>query len=152
MIHLKLIRVNPKNIEQKFTHGELFTKANSGKWLDFCYTLEDTVRDLNKDGDLEDEDEGKIYAETAIPFGEYDGQITLSPAFKRDLPLLFNVKHFSGIRIHSGNTAEHSKGCILVGYSTDDNGKIWNSKNAEQDLVKLILQNDKEGKFTIEII
>lgn len=152
MLKLKLIRKNPESIEQKYTHGELFIKDNGNKWLDFCYTLEDTIRDINKDGDLDDEGEGKIHGETAIPFGKYEGQITLSAAFKKDLPLLFNVKHFSGIRIHSGNTAKHSKGCILVGYSTDNNGSIWNSKNAEQDLVKLILANNKESKFIIEII
>ena len=38
----------------------------------------------------------------------------------------------------------------IQSYITDNKGKIWGS--AEADLTKLILANDKEGKFTLEII
>ncbi len=41
--------------------------------------------------------------------------VDYSPKFKRELPRLQNVKHFEGILIHRGNTAEDSAGCILVG-------------------------------------
>jgi len=34
------------------------------------------------------------------------------------LPEILNVKGFTGIRIHSGNTAKDSLGCILVGKNT----------------------------------
>ncbi len=70
-----------------------------------CWTLEDTVR---KDG-------LKIHGETAIGAGAYRVDITPSPRFKRDLPLVLDVKNFSGIRIHPGNTAADTEGCILVG-------------------------------------
>ena len=57
----------------------------------------------------------KVKARTAIPTGDYDISLTMSQRFKRVLPLLENVKGFSGIRIHSGNTSEDTEGCLLVG-------------------------------------
>jgi hypothetical protein len=149
MIELRLIRTNPKDIKQTFTHGNLFVKDILGKWIDFSYTLEDTVRDINKNGKF-DGDEKKIYGKTAIPFGKYEGQVTMSSAFKREMPLIKDVPEFIGIRMHGGNTDKDSLGCILVAHNTDNKGKIWGS--AERDLTKLIKADNKEGKFTIEII
>lgn len=70
-----------------------------------CWTLEDEVRP----------DGIKIFGETAIPAGIYRVDVTMSPRFKRELPLLINVANFSGVRIHPGNTAGDTEGCILVG-------------------------------------
>ena len=81
--------------------------ATTGElWLDGlveCFTCEDVVRPV------------KIKGETAIPAGRYQIKITPSARFKRDLPLLLNVPNFEGVRIHTGNTAEDTEGCILVG-------------------------------------
>jgi hypothetical protein len=151
MIHLKLIRQKSK---KDFTHGEMFVKDSFGKWLDFSQTLEDEVRDINMDGDLEDEGESKVYGKTAIPFSPkdkpYEGFLRMSPKRGRIVPELKEVKHFKNIQIHSGNNVGHSLGCILVGYKTDNDGSIWESTKAEQDLVKLIENNG--GEFTLEII
>lgn len=76
-----------------------------------CYTLEDPERE--EDG-LPVE-QWKIAGCTAIPKGRYRVIRTMSFRFRRILPLLVDVPGFSGIRIHAGNTAADTEGCILVG-------------------------------------
>lgn len=75
------------------------------------WTLEDQVREVPG----ADVPAWKIKSETAIPVGEYRIAITYSPKFKRRMPILLDVPGFEGIRIHSGNTATDTEGCILVG-------------------------------------
>lgn len=51
----------------------------------------------------------------AIPAGRYRVDITPSVRFRRMLPLICNVPGRSGIRVHAGNVAGDSTGCVLVG-------------------------------------
>ena len=118
----------------------------------FCDTLENKNRDHNKDGDLNDPGEGKVYAKTAIPFGTYKVIVNRSPKFKRDLPRLLDVPHFEGILIHRGNTAKDSAGCILVG-ENKVKGQVINSTQYENELVKLLKSAIKKGEeVEIEIV
>ena len=49
-----------------------------------------------------------------IPALCYHVAVTMSPKFRRLLPIVQNVPQRSGIRIHRGSKPEHSTGCILV--------------------------------------
>ena len=83
----------------EYTIGKLYI---DGHYL--CDTLEDTVRNGIK-----------IAGKTAIPAGKYKVKKTMSPRFKKILPEILNVPGFSGVRIHNGNTADDSSGCVLLG-------------------------------------
>ena len=102
----------------------------------FCYTLEDTIR------------ETKVAGETAIPYGTYKVIVNMSNRFKRLMPLLLNVPNFEGVRIHNGNTKEHTHGCILVG-ATKSKDFIGDSKVTFN---KLMTKLNGVKDITLEII
>lgn len=142
-----LIRLKRRYLGENYTIGSLFIR---GRYL--CDTIEDKVRDFNKDGDLLDAGEKKVYAQTAIPYGTYNVELSMSPKFKRLLPMILDVKHFTGIRIHRGNTAKDSAGCILPG-ENKIKGKVINSTKYEVNIVDRIQRATDRGeqiKITIE--
>ena len=53
-------------------------------------------------------------ADYLIPALIYEVGVTMSPKFKRLLPILKRVPGRDGIRIHRGTHPKHSNGCILV--------------------------------------
>jgi hypothetical protein len=97
-----------------------------------AYTCEDIVRPV------------KIKGETAIPAGRYQVVITMSARFKRELPLLLNVPNFEGVRIHTGNTASDTEGCILVGQELGDMS-VLNSRAAFAHLFPKIQEALQDG-------
>lgn len=98
----------------EYTIGKLYIDDNY-----FCDTLEDTVRPKGE----------KIYGKTAIPAGKYKVKKTYSPRFKKQLPEILNVPNFAGVRIHAGNTAKDTEGCILLGLNKTK-GAVLCSQNA----------------------
>jgi len=125
-----------------YTIGKLYI---DGKW--FCDTIEDRDRGLYDSMDDDEIKARKVYGETAIPYGEYMIKITYSPKYKKMMPLIENVKGFSGIRIHSGNTAKDSLGCILVGKNKKV-GMVLDSR-ATYNMLFNILSKEKDIRIKI---
>jgi hypothetical protein len=139
MIQFKIVRSHPRDT---YTIGDFFIDYGDGEgYKFFSNTLEDKVRQTN---------EVKVYGKTAIPFGVYMITITLSPKFNRELPLINDVPGFQGIRIHPGNTAEDTEGCILVGVN-DQVGAIHHSKDTFDKLFAIMKESEQES-FILEII
>ena len=127
-----------------YTIGKL---SIDGKTL--CDTLEDTDRGLSSDMTEEEIRGKKVYGKTAIPAGEYKVTMSYSSRFRKIMPLLLDVKGFEGIRIHSGNTAEDTEGCILCGENSSK-GMVLNSR-VYTDLVYKYIQNGLFEGVTINI-
>ena len=107
----------------------------------FCDTLEPTWRDYANGA-------YKIKGKSAIPEGRYAVVITWSPRFKTWLPLLVGDQEFSkkwqGIRIHAGNTAKDTQGCILVGKNREV-GKVLDSRKCLYELKQKIVEAKDRG-------
>ena len=154
-MYIQLIRNKPQG---KALFGQLYVDGKS-----FCDTLENT--------------------DYAIPTGFYRLRVTFSPRWQVLLPILDGVIGYrkkptptpcpkgedvrearrTGIRIHAGNTIEHTEGCILVG-SIDmgdkaigrlgDKARLLSSRKALNELREYLLnymnQNPNEEVY-IEI-
>ena len=103
-------------------NGDSSEASPSGGGLErayFCDTLEPTALELKttvpKEAVLRSPKKASLLKPFAIPEGRYAVVISWSPKMKKWLPILLGVPMFSGIRIHAGNTAKDTKGCILVG-------------------------------------
>ena len=105
---------------ESYTIGKMYL---NGEY--FCDTLEDAIRPV------------KIPNETAIPAGTYKVEVTYSPRFKRNLPLLIDVPNYTGIRIHNGSNKDHTSGCILVGFNTSK-GILSDSRKISDHLTNLL--------------
>jgi len=100
-----------------------------------CFTLEDEVRDI------------KVMSETAIPLGEYEIKFRnvggfdtkykarYGSTFHKGMLELQDVPNFKYILIHTGNTDQHTAGCLLIGETQQDldkgkNGFVGGSGDA----------------------
>lgn len=132
--------------KERYTIGNMYVDDTY-----FCDTLEDADRGLADTMEIDEILENKLKGITAIPTGKYDVILSFSPRFKRVLPLLLNVKGFEGIRIHSGNTAEDTEGCLLVG-ENKEKGKVLNSRATFEKLMSILLSCEKrKEQVTITI-
>lgn len=138
-MEIKLVRIAFK---ETYTIGKLYV---DGKY--FCDTIEDKDRGLDNSMTSNEILKRKVKGQTAIPTGHYVINITYSPKYKRMMPLLLNVKGFSGIRIHSGNTAKDTEGCLIVGKNKQV-GMVLESRDTYQRLFEM-MQGEKN--ITIDI-
>ena len=152
-----LITVDRKYKKSDYTIGNLYI---DGKW--FCNTLEDADRGLDSSMSEDMIRTLKKPSITAIPRGTYEITLdVISPKYSKipfyqqvcngKVPRLLNVKGFDGILIHAGNSADHSSGCLLVGYNKS-RGQVLTSKEVFKNLYKQLQdRKDKGEKITITI-
>lgn len=144
-------------LRSEYTIGKLYV---NGEYV--ADTIEDTVRDLDKDGKFAN-GEVKIPGKTAIPYGRYEVTMKVrSPKYsnftkyswakKYDgyLPRLLNVYQFDGVLMHVGNSALDSEGCIIVGENKVV-GKVINSVNTFRRLMDDYLVPAKKRNENIVI-
>ena len=130
------------------TNGILFDVTEDRKFL--AYTLEDEHR------------EEKVMSETRIPAGTY--KITLRTVggfhgryekkygnMHKGMLWVRDVPGFEYILIHTGNTDEHTAGCLLVGDSQQANfgssdGFVGSSTQAYKRIYPSIAKALSEGK------
>lgn len=104
----------------------------------FCDTLEPTWRDYANGA-------YKVKGRSAIPEGRYAVVISWSQKFGAWLPILLGVPKFEGIRIHAGNTAKDTEGCILVGKNREV-GKVLDSRKWLYELKQKIVEAKDRGE------
>lgn len=158
------LRLRRIALKETYTIGKLEVWKNE-VWVYLCDTIENKVRDLNKNG-VFDNGEEKIPSKTAIPYGTY--KITMnvvSPKFSNYakypyarkywgyMPRLIGVNNFDGILIHPGRSAYDSAGCIIVGKNKIV-GKVIDSQKIWCSLMEYYFMPAKKTKepITIEII
>lgn len=123
------------------TFGKLFIND-----VFFAYTLEDVERNLNGDCSK------KVQNQTAIDKGKYEVVLNFSERFQKYMPQVLNVPCFNGIRIHGGNTAADTEGCILVGADSDMKTRIGNCASKLIALTAAIKAVEKKEKVWIVIV
>ena len=152
-MRLKVLRFSS---QEDSTSGLLFEVNDIGDRF-LCYTLEDERRAL------------KVRGETRIPAGTYQigfrreggfhGKYTKRfPGLHKGMLHILDVPNFEYVLIHTGNTDEHTAGCLIVGDSQENNvvlkdGFIGKSKNAYKRIypgIAKALENNE--RVTIEYI
>lgn len=128
-----IIEVERHIFEEDYTVGKLKVDGNY-----ICDVIEDKVRVLNRERD-------KVLGRTAIPAGKYRVVLDYSNRFGKIMPHLLDVPYFKGIRIHKGNSANDSSGCLIVCYY-DKNGWGINSAKAYGLVYDVINKSINSGK------
>ena len=133
---------------QRTERGDCYTMGRLAiDGVAFCDTLEPTDRHLEA---ATMRPEQKVFGQTAIPTGTYPVVLTYSPRFKCTLPLLKNVPHFEGIRIHTGNSATDTAGCILVGRQATP-GRLTDSRQTLRQLMKTLTNHPRDEELQLTV-
>lgn len=142
-MNIQLKRIAKK---ETYTIGKLYIDG-----VYFCDTIEDKDRGLNQIMSINDIKKKKVYGETAIPTGTYKLVIDYSNRFKKNMAHILNVPGYEGIRIHTGNSAKDSLGCIIVGKNKVV-GKVVESRDTYNQLFPILQKAFKEGEIKITIL
>ena len=134
--------------QEDSTNGILFD-ITDGKREFLCYTLEDEHRDVKK------------YGETRVPAGTYNITFRTVGGFHgrytkkygemhKGMLWVREVPNFEYILIHTGNTDEHTAGCLLLGDSQQtnfgsSNGFVGSSVNAYKRVYPAIAEVLENG-------
>lgn len=101
-------------------HGATVGILTDAQGDHLCYTLEDVVREVPGQPVLA----WKIRGHTAIPRGTYRVVFVTSPRFGPNTLSLRDVPGFDAIRMHAGNSADDTEGCILLGLGATESGTL----------------------------
>ena len=142
-MNIQLKRIAKK---ETYTIGKLYLDG-----VYFCDTIEDKDRGLNQTMSINDIKKNKVYGETAIPTGTYKLVIDYSNRFKKNMAHVLNVPGYEGIRIHTGNSAKDSLGCIIVGKNKVV-GKVVESRDTYNQLFPILQKAFKECEIKITIL
>jgi len=137
------LRVVRYNSSDDFTLGMLLDETNGKHFL--CYTLEDEHRDK------------KVMHETRIPAGTYNITLRTVGGFHgrytkkygdmhKGMLWVRDVPGFEYILIHTGNTDEHTSGCLLVGSTSDIKGFVGGSVTAYKKIYPAIAKALEDGE------
>lgn len=140
-----IIKIIRKEFTDTYSLGEMYINDKF-----FCYTMEDTDRNINEDLPTSAIKEVKVPKRTAIPYGDYRIVLSFSKKLKRYLPLILDVPAFRGIRIHKGSTHEWSSGCVLVGMRKGKD-KLLDIVEAENKLIEILESVNKTEAIYIKI-
>ena len=125
-----------------YTLGMLLDETSGREFL--AYTLEDEHREV------------KVAGETRIPAGTYNITLRKVGGFHSKYSTKYGSMHkgmlwvrdvpgFEYILIHTGNTDEHTAGCLLVGNTSDYKGVIGSSVDAYKRIYPAIAKVLTDG-------
>ena len=126
-----------------FTPGELFIDGEHE-----CWTCEDIVREIPGVPVAT----WKIKGQTAIPAGRYRVILDQSARFKCEMPHILDVPGFDGVRIHWGNTAADTEGCLLLGLQAVATGVAASKRAFDGFIPKLAAALQGGGECWIGIV
>lgn len=154
MLQVTIKRVYPKN---DYTIGRFYTNGER-----FYESLEDKDRGLTDKWTTAAIKIVKIFGRTAIPKGTYRMVLSKSEKFKSRswckkynglVPEILDVKGFSGVRIHPGNTADQTDGCPLIGENKKTGALVNSVKRYCEWMDKYVMPAYRKGEpmqITIE--
>ena len=149
------LKVNRRWKKDTYVIGDLYCNG-----IRLFNTLEDTDRGLNSSMPVGIINQKKIPGKTAIPTGTYTVVLSYSPKFSNKswskkygglVPEIKDVKGYSGIRIHPGNSDKDVEGCIAIGENKAV-GKVLNSTKCYYELMDKYLVPAWSAKEEITII